>query len=176
MRDGGKWSDPFSYNMFMPDLPKINNEPPGPGSSAGGMYTTGPDVEKDLANTIGAGWVMFVGHSEWCPWTGHLPVEYHNGWREIRYVKDLPNMPECAAVMKTHTGEPEVPIPAYDEGWLQDVVRPAVVATYTEANHPLDDLYPTWMCRTLYDYDAGMSKDDSLNKHIRELRDALGLP
>jgi hypothetical protein len=175
MRDGGKWSDPYSYNFCMPDMPKINNEPPGPGSSAGGMYTTGADVEKDLSNTIGAGWAMYMGHSEWCVWNGHLPDCYYNSWREIKNVWELPNMPECAAAMKAHTGEPEMAIPAYDEGWISDVVRPAVVAQYTEANHPLDDMYPVWITRTQYDYDAGLSKDDSLNKHISELRVALGL-
>jgi hypothetical protein len=104
MRDGQKWSDPYSYNYLYPSWPKINNEPPGPGSSAGGMDTTGEDVRKDLSNTIGAGWGMYVGHSEWSVWNGHLPVEYYNGWRELKFLKDLPNMPECAAVMKELAG------------------------------------------------------------------------
>lgn len=175
-----KWADPFSYNFCYPNLKKINNEPPGPGSSAGGMYTNASDVQRDLTNTINAGWAAYVTHCEWSVWNGFLPDCYHNGWREVKYVSQLPQMPEIGKVVKSlgvhPQEEPEVPVPAYDEGWLQDVVRPAVVATYTEANHPLDDLYPTWMCRTLYDYDAGMSKDDSLNKHIGELRAALGLP
>jgi hypothetical protein len=99
MRDGGKWSDPFSYNQIYPGWRKINNEPPGPGSSAGGMYTDADRVALDFSNTIAAGWPMYVGHSEWCVWNGHLPQEYYNGWREVRYLKDLPNMPECAAAM-----------------------------------------------------------------------------
>jgi Fascin domain len=107
MRDGAKWSDPYSYNYLYPAVPKINNEPPGPGSSAGGMDTTADDVRKDLSNTIGAGWPMYVGHSEWSVWNGHLPQEYYNGWREIKFLKDLPNMPECAAVMKELAGSGE---------------------------------------------------------------------
>jgi hypothetical protein len=99
MRDGGKWSDPFSYNFCMPDMPKINNEPPGPGSSAGGMYTTAADVEKDLKNTQGAGWAAYVAHSEWCVWNGHLPSVYYNGWREIKECSKQPNMPEIAPVL-----------------------------------------------------------------------------
>jgi hypothetical protein len=179
MRDGGKWSDPFSYNFCMPELKKINNEPPGPGSSAGGMYTTGADVEKDVSNTKGAGWAMYMGHSEFCVWNGHLPQCYWNGWREIKQVWLLPNMPECAAAMKVYTGEPEepeMPVPPYDEMWQMDVVRPAVVAQYTEANHPLDDKYPIWQVRVQFDCDTGLSKDESLNKHIKELRGQLGLP
>jgi hypothetical protein len=116
MRDGGKWSDPYSYNIFMPDLPKINNEPPGPGSSAGGMYTTAADVEKDLNNTKGAGWAMYVAHSEWGVWNGHLPTEYYNGWREVKFVYDLPHMKEIAPVLKgSSTSPPKGPPPRADQ-------------------------------------------------------------
>jgi hypothetical protein len=116
MRDGGKWSDPYSYNFCMPDMPKINNEPPGPGSSAGGMYTTAADVEKDLNNTKGAGWAMYVAHSEWGVWNGHLPTEYYNGWREVRFVYDLPHMKEIAPVLKgSSTSPPKGPPPRADQ-------------------------------------------------------------
>ena len=113
MRDvESKWSDPFSFNQIYPGWRKINNEPPGPGSSAGGMWWTGEDVARDFSNTIGAGWVMYVGHAEWCVWNGHLPQEYHNGWREIRNVWELPNMPQCAAAMKSlNTGTIVPPSP-----------------------------------------------------------------
>jgi len=109
MRDNGKWSDPFAFNAFYKSLPKINNEPPGPGSSAGGMYADEYQVEKDLTNTKNAGWPMYVTHSEWCVWNGHLPEKYHNGWREIRFVWELPHMPEIAKVVKTEGG-PSVPV------------------------------------------------------------------
>lgn len=99
MRDGGKWSDPSAFNIFYPTVPKINNEPPGPGASAGGEQTTANDVKLDMERTQAAGWAMYVGHSEWVPWNGHLPREYWNGWREIKDVSALPNNPECAAVM-----------------------------------------------------------------------------
>ena len=191
MRDGGKWSDPYSFNYALAGMPKINNEPPGPGSSAGGMYADASTVYTDMSKTIGAGWTMYVGHSEWCVWNGHLPEGYHNGWREVRYVWELPNMPQCAAVMlslgagvdpgepppttPTEPTDPDMPLPPYDEMWITDVVRPAVVERYEAAGHPLDDLYPVWITRTQHDYYAGMTKDASLDKHMKELDAALGL-
>jgi len=42
-------------------------------------------------------------------WNGHLPEKYHNGWREIRFVWELPHMPEIAKVVKTEGG-PSVPV------------------------------------------------------------------
>src|SRR4030095_11640775 len=175
MRDGGKWADPFSYNMFMPDLPKINNEPPGPGSSAGGMYTDAAGVQKDLTNTQGAGWAMYMGHSEWCVWNGHLPDCYYNGWGCIRKVWEQPHSPEIAQVLKSGGAnftpvEPEMPIPAYDEPWITNTVRPAVVQKYTDHGVPLDDQYPVWITRTQYDYNAGThTQEASLEKHLAEL-------
>jgi len=170
----GKWALPSAYNAFYPKLPKINNEPPGPGSSAGGMNTTGDQVAKDFTNTIAAGWALYVGHSEWCVWNGHLPQEYWNGWRELRYVHELPQMPECAAAMKAiGGGEPEMPLPLYDEPWITNTVRPAVVEKYAAHGRALDDQYPVWITRTQYDYHAGMSQQEALDKHLAELEAML---
>jgi len=171
----GKWALPSAYNAFYPKLPKINNEPPGPGSSAGGMNTTGDQVAKDFTNTISAGWALYVGHSEWCVWNGHLPQEYWNSWRELRYVHELPQMPECAAAMKTISGgqEPEMPLPMYDEPWIMNTVRPAIADKYAAHGQPLDDGYAAWVARTQYDYHAGMSQQESLDKHLAELEAAL---
>lgn len=174
MRDGGKWSDPFAFNAFYPTVEKINNEPPGPGASSGAEDTTAAEVERDLQRTRDAGWRRYVGHAEWCPWNGHLPVEYYNGWREIRMLKELPGMPACAQVLKTGSGEePEMPIPPYDEGWITQTVVPAFVRLYTQYAHPLDSLYPVWVARTQYDVDAGLSKEESLQKHLQECEQAL---
>ena len=112
-RDHGKWGSPFSYNFLYPGVPKINNEPPGPGSSAGGMYWTGEDVKKDMQATYDAGWAMYVGHSEWCPWSGHIPQEYWNGWREIKEVWNVQNNPECFAAMKEVAGTSTTPKETY---------------------------------------------------------------
>jgi len=108
----GKWANPGAYNFLYPTLPKINNEPPGPGSSAGGETSDADLVARDCENTKAAGWPLYVGHAEWCPWNGHLPPEYYNGYREIRNVWDLPHMPECAAAMKAIAGdESAAPLP-----------------------------------------------------------------
>ncbi len=178
MRDTGKWSDPFSYNYLYPHLRKINNEPPGPGVS-GMPNTDESQVLKDLNATIAAGWAAYWGHAEWCPWNGHLPQEYHNGFREVRFLKDLPHMPACAAVLKTGETEPEMPIPPYDEGWITGTVTKAVVDAFALAQRPLDPGAAIWVTRTLYDHDAGMTKEASLEKHLYgpgELYDTLGLP
>lgn len=67
-----------------------------------------------------------------------------------------------------------MPIPPYDEAWISDTVRPAVVAKYAEHGAPLDDLYPVWITRTQYDYNAGThTKEASLEKHLAELDAAL---
>ena len=60
-----KWADPFAYNAFYPDLPKINNEPAGPGASAGAEGWTADLVAQDFQRTINAGWPLYVGHCEW---------------------------------------------------------------------------------------------------------------
>jgi len=118
---------------------------------------------------------MYMGHSEWCVWNGHLPDCYYNGWREIRNVWEQPHMPEIAQVLKSGGAnftpvEPEMPIPAYDEPWITNTVRPAVVQKYTDHGVPLDDQYPVWITRTQYDYNAGThTQEASLEKHLAEL-------
>jgi hypothetical protein len=118
-----------------------------------------------------------MGHSEWCVWNGHLPTEYYNGWREIRYVWEQPHMPDIAKVLSGGTNYvpeiPEMPLPTYDEGWIMNTVRPAIVAKYDEHQAAVDDGYAAWVARTQYDYHAGMSQQDSLDKHLAELEAEL---
>jgi hypothetical protein len=170
---GNKWNDPFSYNFLYPGLPKINNEPPGPGASAGAEQTDAAVVARDLEKTKSAGWPLYMAHSEWCVWNGHLPAVYHNGYREVRYAWELPDMPAIADVLQGTTGEAEMPLPTYDEGWIMNTVRPAIVAKYDEHHAPVDDGYAAWVARTQYDYHAGMSQQDSLDKHLAELEAEL---
>jgi hypothetical protein len=189
MRDGGKWSDPFAFNQFYPKLKKINNEPPGPGSSAGGMHTTGADVLRDSSKTKKAGWPVYVGHSEWCVWNGHLPQKYHNGWREKKFVWELPNMPQCAAAMKavaegTSPGpidpappNPEEPVIPYDENKSIEFGK-ACNDVYIQNNIPQDPgMISVHSQRAAWDYYSGtLPWDQSMKKHINELRDVYGLP
>lgn len=121
VRDASKWSDPYAYNYLYPGVPKINNEPRGPGSSAGGMYTDATVVYDDCTKTFKAGWTAYWGHSEWSVWNGHLPQQYYNGWREVKFVKDLPYMPEIAATLKSinagvDPGPPPSPGPIPEPG------------------------------------------------------------
>ena len=69
--------------------------------------------------------------------------------------------------------------PYPDEGsWWAQVADPAFAAVYAEAGLP----YPNnpaafrWGNRTAYDIAAGLTKEQSLAKHIAELRAELGLP
>jgi hypothetical protein len=54
---------------------------------------------------------MYVAHSEWCVWNGHLPNEYYNGYREVRFVWELPHMPEIATVLRDLGGGAAGPPP-----------------------------------------------------------------
>ena len=179
MRDGQKWSDPFSYNIFYQHLPHLNNEPPGPGSSAGGMHTTADDVRKDFTNTINAGWPLYVGHSEWSVWNGHLPVEYYNGWREIKFLKDLPNMLECAHVMRElNTGEVHMaknPYPDEQTWWKS--YEEEVVKLFKKVGRevPREALESArFGYRTSWDLADSLSPDDSKKKHLEEMAAELG--
>ena len=69
----------------------------------------------------------------------------------------------------------EDPMQPYNES-LVFQTNEKVKALYVEAAHPLDEQYPIWIARTVYDYCAGMSWNASEAKHLRELREALGLP
>lgn len=188
MRDGGKWSNPFAFNIFYPHLPKINNEPPGPGTSAGGEYTDAYDVDRDYSNTISAGWAMYVGHAEWCPWNGHLPTVYYNGWREVKFVKDLPAMPECAQVMKALSEGYTPIIPDPDEGGDEEMI-PYDESKSIEFGNACNDVYresgiaqdpgmiSVHSSRCAWDYYVGkMDWDECFKKHINEFRAEYSLP
>jgi hypothetical protein len=72
---------------------------------------------------------------------------------------------------------PSQPYP--DEGtWWAQVADPRIAATYAEAGLPYPDNPGAfrWGNRTSYDIAAGLTKEQSLDKHIAELRAELGLP
>jgi hypothetical protein len=80
-------------------------------------------------------------------------------------------------------GDPSSPNPPPQGGTMQpyneDLVfqtNEKVKALYAEANREVDEQYPVWIARTVYDYCAGMSWASSEAKHLRECREALGLP
>lgn len=52
-----------------------------------------------------------------------------------------------------------------------------IIPAYDEAQHPLDADYPIWAGRAVYDHAVGsLSWERSCAKHLRECREALGLP
>jgi hypothetical protein len=67
-----------------------------------------------------------------------------------------------------------------DGGWWGQEFDKAVEACYTEAGRvypdPDDEKSLRWCGRCAYDICAGLTKEDALEKHIAELRVALGLP
>lgn len=119
---GSRWSDPFSFNEFMPDLQKINNEPGGPGASAGAEGWGVMEVTADYQRTIEAGWPLYVVHTEWGVWNGRLPMEYYNGLRETKNVWEhrdifaiadaLTSLSTGVAIFPPPTTPPSRPLPA----------------------------------------------------------------
>lgn len=164
---------------------RYSNEPRGPGASGGGDVDDPATLANDYRAAKAAGYTGYVYHPLGGIWGGmcHPQWPEQNRWPDVF---SSPNANATAAQLKAirlqqpapplpDPGDPDVPLPPYDEPWISNVVRPAVIDRYTQAGHPLDDLYPVWITRTLYDHNAGMTKDASLAKHLAELEDALGL-
>ncbi len=77
-----------------------------------------------------------------------------------------PKPPEVTPVSQPYPSEPT---------WWLTTFKDAVKAVYDEAGKELDENYPVWFCRASYDIAKGMTKEDALAKHIKELRAAHGL-
>lgn len=65
----------------------------------------------------------------------------------------------------------------YDEQFVINRVGPEILVAYKSVNRiPGDDSsYCVWPARIQFDIDSGMSPENSLAKHLIELRDALGI-
>lgn len=72
---------------------------------------------------------------------------------------------------------PSQPYPDENTWWPQ-VADPRIAATYAEAGlvYPNNSAAYRWGNRISYDIAAGLTKEQSLDKHIAELRVELGLP
>lgn len=66
--------------------------------------------------------------------------------------------------------------PYIGDGKIIQYCQTGVKPQYDEAGVSLDWQYPVWPGRAVTDYMAGLPWDVSCAKHIRELRQALGLP
>lgn len=74
---------------------------------------------------------------------------------------------------------PSIPpprLPPYPGDPVFDAIGVALFADYGLALQAPNPQMGRWFGRTVYDYLAGMPIDDSIKKHRREWRDALGLP
>lgn len=101
MRDArSKWSRMESYKHLMPHLPKINNEPPGQGASAGGDTNDVATLVGHYVETNKAGSLLHVTHNAWGVTNGRLPGEYHNGRNETQNIWDHKNQTELSHGLK----------------------------------------------------------------------------
>lgn len=72
---------------------------------------------------------------------------------------------------------PPAPVfPPYPGDAVFDEIGVALFADYALAGQPPNPGMGRWFGRTVYDYLAGMSMADSIAKHRKEWRAALGLP
>lgn len=71
-----KWYSPFSYNPFMQNFVKGDNEPSGQAASAGGDVNTPGILINQYVMASEAGWKNHVAHCAWSVWNGHLPKEW----------------------------------------------------------------------------------------------------
>lgn len=77
----------------------------------------------------------------------------------------IPQPPNNGGIMQPYPDE---------NSWWNDFTS-KVNALYSEANVPSDDGKFKWFARTAYDIAAGLTKEQSEAKHIKELRQELGL-
>ena len=70
---------------------------------------------------------------------------------------------------------PAPSLPAYPGDAMFDKVGALLFADYAQAGRVPDPQVGRWFGRTIYDYLAGMTLEDSIKKHRAEWRSALGL-
>lgn len=106
------WADPFSYNALMPHLPKINNEPPGQGASAGGDVVDPATLVDHYVQTSKAGWLMHVPHNAWGVWNGRIPSEYSlSHHHRVRLIWEQQNQTAISRGLAEYRTEGSVVVP-----------------------------------------------------------------
>ena len=164
-------------------------EPRGPLASAGGDVDNPNILAADYQSAIRGRAIGYVYHSMAGIWGGHC-----HGFPSQNEVANLPehrNAPAIAAALKSlrqtgqtgpiHPGGSVNPYPSEPDYFRPLAMR--IAKTYEEAGRKdiakLIELDPdafNWSARTSYDVCAGLTKEASADKHIAELRQALGLP
>lgn len=174
-----------------------SHEPRGPGASAGGDVSDWLPLVHDYVQTALSGRLAYAGkyngtgylyHSKPGVWGGYCDPAYpqENAWPDLWSPPQANVIAAKLAEVRAGTlpdsgsggggeGDKDMPIPPYDEPWITNTVRPAVVQKYADHGRALDDQYPIWITRTQYDYNARtLTKEQSLEKHLAELDAALG--
>ncbi len=164
----------------------VSHEPAGMGSSVNSTNDW-LRISNQYIMTCVAGGADETCHTKPGAWGGHCHPDFA-AENQPPNVWDYPEWPRVAQAMRDVregrvptggvTPMPPQPAPPYDEGWIKDSVTPAIKACYVEAKQPLDALYSVWIARTQYDVQPPnlLTQEASLAKHVRECRDALGLP
>lgn len=164
----------------------VSHEPAGMGSSVASSNDW-LRLSNQYIMTVVAGGSDETFHSKPGAWGGHCHPDFA-AENQPPNIWDYDEWPRVAQAMRDVregrvpnggvTPVPPQPAPPYDEGWIKESVTPAIVACYTEAKKPLDSLYSVWIARTQFDVQPPnlLPREESLAKHVRECRDALGLP
>ncbi len=158
-------------------------EPRGPGASAGG------DVDNPIIlgldyQSAGKGHARsHVYHPKAGIWFGrcngfpneNVPANIFEHRNAVSIAATLKQIRASGSTPTTPPGDTMKPYPD-EPTWWKTIFKERVKAQYAEAQRPLDDDFPVWFSRTAYDVCAGLTKEASADKHIQELRAALGLP
>ena len=97
-------------------------------------------------------------------------IEWHKS-----ILRANPGTPDIVTIpWPTPPEPPEEPMQPYNEDLVKQT-NVKVKDLYAQANRGVDEQYPVWIARTVYDYCAGMSWADSEKKHLAECAEALGL-
>lgn len=192
-----RWADPFAYNFILPELQKTNHEPFGQYSSV--WWTNDPQtIVNAYGRTSQAANTLYVGHNAWCAWGGRLPqehvddlarkygAEYAQG-HTIRNIWEMPNQKAISNGSREHRLTGQVPdvgggnggggggggYPGDEYGWQ---IGEALFADYAEAGQAPNPGMGVWFWRTAWDAATTLTVDQSIEKHRKEWREALGLP
>lgn len=164
-------------------LPIVIGEPRGPGASAGGDIDSPVLIAADYKSAINSEAAGYVYHTKAGVWGGHCNP-YWPAENIVGNIYEHRNSEQIAAALKQLRetgatipggGTGMNPYPSEPEYWLTEF-KDKITKTYEEAGQPLDDDYPVWFARTAYEIGTGLTKEASAEKHLKELREALGLP
>ena len=163
-------------------LPIAVGEPRGPGASAGGDVDNPAIIAADYQSAVIGGAVLYVFHPKGGIWGGHCNgfpgenstvniFEHHNAeqiaaaLKAIRRTGTTPTVPG---------GQTMNPYPSEPTWWADFEAK--VAEKYAAHGQPVPAQAfeaGRWFARTSYDICAGVTKEESMRKHLEELEEAL---